>query len=107
MSAEEPSGSVSEPSVGEQKTGREQSSDNQEVAAGREDGDGAQSIHTEGSEEEKASSYTVQCRDMFGKIAEYLNGELAGTGPAYARVCTCYESCYLQRRQRSTSYCRG
>ena len=29
-------------------------------------------------EKKKGSDHTAQCRDMFEKIAEYLNGELAG-----------------------------
>lgn len=33
--------------------------------------------------EEKISSHNAQCHDMFEKIADYLNGELAATSEEY------------------------
>ena len=62
----------------ERETERETegTSGSQEAAVDKNEGDTTQNVQTK--EEENAGSYSTLCRDMFGKIAEYINGELAG-----------------------------
>lgn len=66
-----------------EKGGSQEAEDTQETAEEKQE-DTAQSVAPKPSVvEEKPSSRNAQCHDMFEKITDYLNGELAATSEEY------------------------